>query len=263
MTLVSLTGPQFSSSFQPMLDWARFAEDSGFDGVFLFDHLVPLGDARRPVLELAASLGAIAATTSRIGVGSLVMRAPMRGPGISAAIAATAAAVAPGRITIGLGAGDRLSVGEDERFGRATARLDERLSAVRSTVESIRATGIEASIWVGGIHPRVRELAGEVADGWNGWMVDVDSFSEMASGLPAGVAATWGGAVIVGRDGDDVAEAVRRRGSEDGALVGTVAQVAGRLAQYVEAGASHLVLSVLPNRADRWEVAADLRVAIG
>ncbi len=262
MTRVSLTGPQFSLSFEPMLEWARFAEHAGFDGLFLFDHLVPIGDAHRPVHEMAASLGSIAAVTSRIGVGTLVMRAPMRGPEISTGIAATAAAVAPGRATVGLGAGDRLSAGEDERYGWTVASLDRRLSDVRSAAESIRSAGIDASIWVGGTHPRVRELAAEVADGWNGWMVDVDSFSEMTARLPSRVTATWGGAVIVGRTSDDVAESVRRRGSADHALVGTVTEVAGMLSQYVDAGASHLVLSVLPNRLDRWEVAAELRAVI-
>lgn len=262
MTRISLTGPQFSDSFEPLARCAAFAEDSGFDGVFLFDHLVPIGDHRRPVLEMAAALGALAAGTSRIGVGTLVMRAPMRGAELSAAVASAAAAVAGSRLIVGLGAGDRLSGDEDVRFGGGAASLEERLAAVRETAALMRRNVPETSIWVGGLHPAVRELAGEVADGWNGWMIDVDRFGAIARALPAGVAATWGGAVVVGRDADDVDSAVRLRGSGDGALVGTVAQIAEELRRYVDCGARHLVLSVLPNRPERWEVAAELRAAL-
>jgi alkanesulfonate monooxygenase SsuD/methylene tetrahydromethanopterin reductase-like flavin-dependent oxidoreductase (luciferase family) len=262
MSRISLAGPQFADSFEPLARWAAFAQDSGFDGVFLFDHLVPIGDPRRPVLELAASLGALAASTSRIQVGSLVMRAPMRGVDVSAGIASAAGSIAGSRLIVGLGAGDRLSREEDARYGAPAATLEDRLAIVRETALRIRAAAAEASIWIGGKHPLVRDLAEEVADGWNGWMVGVDHFMAMTAELSPGVEATWGGAVVVGRDPDDVDAAVRRRGSAEGAVVGTVAQVTESLRRYLDCGASHLVLSVLPNRPDRWEVAAEVRAAL-
>jgi alkanesulfonate monooxygenase SsuD/methylene tetrahydromethanopterin reductase-like flavin-dependent oxidoreductase (luciferase family) len=262
MTRISLTAPQFSDTFQPLARCAAFAEDSGFDGVFLFDHLVPIGDQRRPVLEMAAALGALAASTSRIGVGTLVMRAPMRGAEVSASVATAAAAVAGSRLIVGLGAGDRLSDDEDARYGAGAASFEARLAAVRETAALIRRNAPETPIWVGGLHPWVRELAGEVADGWNGWMIDADRFGAITRALPSRVDATWGGAVVVGRDADDVDSAVRLRGSAEGALVGTVPQIADELRRYVDCGAMHLVLSVLPNRLERWEVAAELRAAL-
>lgn len=258
MTQLCLTGPQFSASADPLLDWARFSEDAGFNGIFVFDHLVPLGDPRRPVLELTGALGAVAAITTSITVGTLVMRAPMRGPGISAGVAASLGAVAPGRAVIGLGAGDRLSRQEAGRFGQEPGPLTARLGQVRETALAIRAANVGASVWIGGIHPSVRRLANEVADGWNAWSVTVDEFSELAADLSSGVERTWGGAIIVGTDAGDVESAVRRRGTADGAIVGTVPEVAAELRRFVSAGASRLVLSVLPNRPDRWEVASGL-----
>ena len=80
---VSLTAPQFANRPDSILELARPIGSLGFTGMFVFDHLVPLGDPRRPVLEGAATLGAIGAV-SAARVGSLVTRATLRDPSITA-----------------------------------------------------------------------------------------------------------------------------------------------------------------------------------
>ena len=47
----------------PALDAARRAEELGLDGVFVFDHLWPLGAPERPALSAFPVLGAVAAAT--------------------------------------------------------------------------------------------------------------------------------------------------------------------------------------------------------
>jgi alkanesulfonate monooxygenase SsuD/methylene tetrahydromethanopterin reductase-like flavin-dependent oxidoreductase (luciferase family) len=253
---VSLTAPQFTASLDPVLEAARFVEASDLDGLFLFDHLVPLGDASRPVLELAATLGAVAATTTSATIGTLVLRAPLRGPEISAAVARSAATIAPGRIVVGLGAGDRLSAEESLRFGQAIGSLEERVGAVSSSVERLAGTGVRR--WVGGLHRRVLEAA-LGADGWNGWAVGPERFASIAAVLRSkrpDLELTWGGSVVVGRDGSDLDALVAGRGGRGGDITGTADQVVAQLTALTKLGCQHFVVSVLPNRAERWEIFA-------
>lgn len=259
MIALSLTAPQFSRSVAPVLEWATFLESAQLDGGFLFDHLVPIGDASRPVLEMAGALGLLSSVSSTIDVGTLVMRASLRGPEISAAVSAAASVIAPGRVVVGLGAGDRLSAAEAERFGMGQGSLDERVATLRSTAEAVAGVAAGVRVWVGGTHPSVIEVASTSAVGWNGWMVEPERFSQIKGKLPSTHEATWGGAVVVGRTTDEVQRLLEARGSAEGVLAGTIEEVAGRLRDYVRAGADHLILSMLPNRIDRWELAPVLR----
>ena len=76
---VGLTLPSFVEDPDIPIAVARAAEDAGLDAVFVFDHLWR-GDPprRRPALECFSLLGAVAAETTRIQVGTLVVRATLR-----------------------------------------------------------------------------------------------------------------------------------------------------------------------------------------
>ena len=150
---VSLTAPQFANTPDSSLDLARSLGSLGFTGMFVFDHLVPIGDPRRPVLEGAATLGAVAAISSA-RVGSLVTRATLRAPMITAGIATALAAIAPGRSVLGLGAGDKMSEDEAVRYGMDRPGLTERLSLLEETIALVRLTAPSLPVWVGGRHPR-------------------------------------------------------------------------------------------------------------
>jgi alkanesulfonate monooxygenase SsuD/methylene tetrahydromethanopterin reductase-like flavin-dependent oxidoreductase (luciferase family) len=71
---VGITLPQFRDDADTALDAARRAEALGLDGVFCFDHLWPMGQPGRPALSSGPLLGALAATTSTIAIGTLVAR---------------------------------------------------------------------------------------------------------------------------------------------------------------------------------------------
>lgn len=253
---LSITAPQFSSTIEPVLEAARFVEEAGLDGLFLFDHLIPLGDPQRPVLELAATLGAVAASTSTILIGTLVLRAPLRGPEISAAVARTAAAVAGPRLVVGLGAGDRMSADEAHRYGGTHDSLPARVAAVRSTLEVLEGTGV--TTWLGGTHERILALAPQ-ADGWNGWALQAERMRDVAARLHAdrpGLEISWGGSVVVGRDRTDLDDVLSLRQGRGGDVTGTPDQVAAQLTALVEAGTRHFIVSVLPNTRRRWEIFA-------
>lgn len=188
-----------------LTDYAARAEALGFHGVYCFDHLVPVSDPAGPALEAVASLGAVAAATERVVVGSLVLRTTLRPPPVTAGVAATLAAIAPGRVVVGLGAGDGTSKAEMARFGLPFRSLDERVAGLADTVAAVRATGVE--VWVGGRHPKVVEVA-RTADGWNLWEAGVDE------PVDAPVPASWGGRVAPMGERPDVPldgpDAIRR-----------------------------------------------------
>ncbi len=96
---------------QQQMEWseiltrARFAEDAGFDGLWLFDHFKPLyGDADGPAFEAWTALGALAASTERIRLGVLVNGVTYRHPAVLTSMAITLDHVSGGRLDFSLGA---------------------------------------------------------------------------------------------------------------------------------------------------------------
>jgi alkanesulfonate monooxygenase SsuD/methylene tetrahydromethanopterin reductase-like flavin-dependent oxidoreductase (luciferase family) len=264
-TPVSLTLPHFDRTPQAFLDLCRQVPELGIAGVFGFDHLVPLGDPRRPVLEAATVLGAAAAAMPAPGrIGSLVLRTSIRPPAVTAGVAASLAAIAGSRAMIGLGVGDRFSLDEARRYGMPPASLEERLAGLEETIALIRLLAPEIPVWVGGLHRRVREVAARKADGWNAWQVSGDELaarvSEARESAPGPLVVTWGGGVILAKNQASLEEAVARRGGSnavmgDGLIAGTPGQVAHELRARAEL-VDELVVSVLPNEARNWRLFA-------
>ena len=256
---VSLTAPQFASSPESILDLARSLGSLGLTGMFVFDHLIPLGDPRRPVLEGAATLGAIAAA-SAARVGSLVTRATLRPPSITAGIAAALAAIAPGRGILGLGAGDKMSEDEAVRYGMNRPNLTERIRLLEETIALTRLAAPTLPVWVGGRHPRVRTIAATRADGWNAWGASSEELSRESEQLRAeagrDIKITWGGGVMLAPDQSSLDGAVAARGgieavTKAGLTAGTPAQIVDHLSNLAIA-ADELVVSVLPNNRENW-----------
>ena len=81
------------------LDLARAVEDAGYDEIDMFDHVTmghpaegrPSGPypAQMPLLEAFVTLGAIAAVTRRVGLGTEVVVLPQRQPTLVAKQVAT------------------------------------------------------------------------------------------------------------------------------------------------------------------------------
>ncbi len=87
---------------------ARACEQAGLDSVWLADHFMfpdeEDPEKEVPVFDCFVALGAIAASTSRIRIGELVVGVPYRNPALLAKMLTTLDVVAHGRSIIGLGA---------------------------------------------------------------------------------------------------------------------------------------------------------------
>jgi alkanesulfonate monooxygenase SsuD/methylene tetrahydromethanopterin reductase-like flavin-dependent oxidoreductase (luciferase family) len=113
------------------------------------------------------------------------------------------------------------------------------------------------AIWVGGRHHEVRAVAANRADGWNAWGVSVAELSseagEVRERAAGAIVVSWGGAVLVAPDQMSLDRALRDRGGTDGVMAGTPGEVIDRLGA-LAAVADELVVSVVPNRAENWEL---------
>lgn len=168
-----------------MAEQARLAEAMGFDSIWVMDHVFiqrPAGrvHAHDPMLTLAY----VAAATSRITIGSLVLSYAFRHVVQLAREAAALADASGGRFILGLGTGwhrpefDALGL----PFDHLVARLEEGVEASRKLLSGERAStrtrwlGLDDAsvavsssrppIWIAAEGPRMLALAAR-CDGWN------------------------------------------------------------------------------------------------
>jgi probable F420-dependent oxidoreductase len=188
---------------------ARAAEASGWDSVWVSDHLFldwgKYGGPPDPqgALECWTTLTAVAASTERVRVGSLALCNDLRNPALVAKMAATLDLFSGGRLDLGLGAGwyepEYRAAGIS--FERAATRI-ERLGEATEIVARLLA-GEELTykghhyvvdgalcrpapsqrprppVWIGGKGDLLLATAARYADGWNySWLGSVDAYRE-------------------------------------------------------------------------------------
>ncbi|GLY50126.1 LLM class flavin-dependent oxidoreductase [Lentzea sp. NBRC 102530] len=142
------------------------AEESGWDGFFLWDHVVVPGEPL--VADVWVTLGAVAARTRSIRLGPMVTSLGRRRPWKVALEASTLQRLSGGRVVLGVGAGvpqDFEPFGERVSRARALSEGVELLCALLSGAEvehrgevfevsGVRFAAVEVPIWVGGNWPR-------------------------------------------------------------------------------------------------------------
>lgn len=166
--------PQFDAGSADLLGAARLAEEAGLDSVWVSDNLwgVPVPD--RPVLEAWTSLAAVAASTSRITVGTLVLRTTIRNRRVLLAMAESLEKIASGRFVLGLGIGDSRTRAEQLAYGLEYPPAAERGAELRRHLELFSAELPQVPVWIGGGSRYVMSLIPQAA-GWNYWGA-VDGF---------------------------------------------------------------------------------------
>ena len=101
MTEFHLFMPQIRMTLDVIVDKARDAERAGFDGIALMDHLVAPGAEHQPTWDAMATATWIAAHTSTLTVGHLVLCDAFRHPAVLAKQAVTIDHASGGRFELG------------------------------------------------------------------------------------------------------------------------------------------------------------------
>ncbi|MER7246376.1 LLM class flavin-dependent oxidoreductase [Kribbella sp. NPDC000426] len=167
---------------------AEAAEQGGLDSVWIADHFL-YRDPQDQIYGMHESwtlLTAVAAVTSRVELGNMVLCASFRDPGLTAKMAATLDEVSAGRLILGVGAGWHDP--EYEAFGLPTdhrvSRFEEWLEIVarlvrgetvtyKGTYYEVREANLDPApphripILVAGARPRMMRLTAQWADMYN------------------------------------------------------------------------------------------------
>lgn len=144
---------------QRVIGLARTAEEAGWDGLFLWDHM--LAAPGTPVADCWTTMAGIAAVTRRIRIGALVTPLARRRPWVLARQIVTLDRLSGGRLVAGAGLGDD-GWGEFSSFGEETdpverARiLDEALDLLQSLLsgDAVRYDGQHYAVRTSAFQPR-------------------------------------------------------------------------------------------------------------
>jgi len=157
LPIINYAGLPTDQLFARIVGVALAAEASGFDAFFLMDHVQQIGgvgDPADPILEAYTLLGALAARTSTIRLGTLVTGVVYRNPALLAKMVTTLDVISKGRAILGIGA----AWYEDEatRYGYRWRAAPERLDRLEDALRICRAMFTEAQATISGTHHHVR-----------------------------------------------------------------------------------------------------------
>lgn len=251
------------------------AEEIGFDTVWTADELLwrPEGRRAQGWWECVAMTGAVAAATSRIKVGTWILSALHRNPGITAKAVETLDEISGGRFVFGLGAGHAGRQGhafglpEDRTIGRFEEALQIILPLLREGRADFEGTFHAARdleqkptgprpgkipIMIGAKGPRMLRLAATHADIW-GWFVeersDLSEFGPRLAALEAACAEVGRDPATIGRSAGLAVEPTSVSGAAEvlgEPIRGSATQIADAFREFHAAGFDHIEVVLWP-----------------
>jgi probable F420-dependent oxidoreductase len=264
---------------------AQTAEAAGLDSIWVYDHLLfrSPGEPTTGIYECWSMLAALAADTSRVEIGTIVLAIPFRNPALLAKMAATVDEISGGRLTLGIGAGwnepefDAFGIPFDHRVGRFEEALQIILPLLREGKVDFHGRYYRADeavlvprgprpsgppILIAGRRPRMLRLTVEHADLWNAaWFGDVSEIEPRVAPLrealaaggrdPASLQITIGVNVVFPELVTNADELPQH------ALRGTAEEVAQGLRGYRDAGISHVIAACVPSSAEAMQALAE------
>jgi coenzyme F420-dependent glucose-6-phosphate dehydrogenase len=171
-----------------LLTYGVRAEELGFDSVFVSDHLQPWRHDGGHAPAALPWLGALAARTERVLIGTSVLTPTFRyHPAVVAQAFATLGCLAPGRVVLGVGSGESLN---EVPLGLQWPDGKERFARLKESVQLIKQLWTEdrvtfegqfyqtssatiydkpdqpVPIYIGASGPAATRLAGRISDGF-------------------------------------------------------------------------------------------------
>ena len=259
-------------TFRELQEMATTAEQAGLDSIWLCDHLLYRfpGQEEKGIWEVFTLLSALAAVTSRITLGTIVVCTSFRPPALVAKMADTIDEISGGRLILGLGAGWHQP--EYEAFGypfdHLAGRFEEAMQIIAPLLREgqvdfqgqyyqasncvLRPRGPSRNgppILIAGRRPRMLQLTARYADAWNtAWHVETavvkERYAEFQQSCatvgrdPAEIELTVGTRVNLLKSGETADEAK--------AISGSPEEIARRLQGFADEGVGHLIVALEP-----------------
>ena len=263
---------QQNTHFADYAELWRRAEDLGFDWASVFDHFLPMqSDPEGPCFEGMTLLAALAASTTRIRCGMLVVGNTYRSPALLANMATTIDHVSGGRPELGIGAAWYAM--EHDQYGipfytpgRRIRMLVESAKILKSLWTQHRTTfhgryytitdalcepkplqQPSIPLWIGGSGERLTlRVVAESADGWNTFLPPLEAYQRKLGALaghcrevgrsPEEIRLSLAFQAVVGETEAEVREQVQRFATLHGTNESTLRQrgVVGTPEQCVE-----------------------------
>ena len=282
------SGPDRSvPGWSEVRDQARRAEEIGFDTIWTPDELLWQVEDGPPrgAWDGISMAGAVAAVTSRAKVGTWVMSALHRNPGIIAKTVETLDEISGGRFVFGLGAGHEWP-GQARAFGlpedRIFARFEEALEIIVPLIREGRATfegtyhaardlqqeprGPRAGaipLMIGGNGPKGQRLAVRYADIYSCYIEEsLDEVAARLVSLETICAEVGRDPSSIGRSVGAWARPLEPAGGRPGSLSGSAEEITEAVRALRAAGFNRVELMYLPGTLEALEALAPVVEAI-
>jgi len=259
---IRLFAPQMRFSLDALVERALAAEAAGFGGIALMDHLAPPLAEHQPMYDAIVTSTFLAALTTSLGVGHLVLCDAMRHPAVLAKEAVTLDHLSGGRFELGIGWG---SVPQELKvFGVGDPAASAQVRRLAETLDVVQAlwsgevvdyegefhqissgqqlpTPLERiPIVIGGVGPKTLALVARHADWWNVPLNALDRVDELRSSTGNAKVSVQVMVALVPDEGSraEVTESATRRFGVygDGLVIGTAAEIADHFAGLADAG---------------------------
>jgi alkanesulfonate monooxygenase SsuD/methylene tetrahydromethanopterin reductase-like flavin-dependent oxidoreductase (luciferase family) len=285
---VMLPLPQYgrariTTRWADLREMALRAEAMGFDTVWIPDELLWQvdGEAPRGYWDGVSMAGAVAATTTTIKVGTWVLSALHRNPGIIAKTAETLDEISGGRFVFGLGAGHEWP-GQAHAFGlpedRIFARFEEALQVIIPLVrggyadfegqfhaardlpqQPVGPRPNSIPLLVGGNGPKGQRHAAIHADIWSGYAEErshVDELGPRLTTLDAICEEVGRDPATIGRGAGILVEPMERAGAREGVISGSAEEIADAIRSFRLVGFTQVDLMLGPGTVEAFDAMA-------
>ncbi|HLZ63717.1 MAG TPA: LLM class flavin-dependent oxidoreductase [Ktedonosporobacter sp.] len=259
-------------TFRELRELTLVAEQTALDSIWLSDHLIYRFPERPEggMWEVFTMLSALAAVTTRLTLGTIVVCTSFRPPALVAKMADAIDEISGGRLILGLGAGWHQP--EYEAFGypfdHLAGRFEEAMQVIAPLLREgqvdfqgqyyqvhncvLRPRGPSRNgppILIAGRRPRMLQLTARYADAWNtAWHIEPGVVKERYDEFKQAC-------TVVGRDAASVeltvGTAVRLAPPDEhsrarNAISGSPEEIASHLRRFAEEGVGHLIVALEP-----------------
>jgi len=269
---VGVVLPRYDVEFAVVRELASWAEESGFDSVWVTDHLQPTRG--KTLLEPWTILSTLSILTRKVRLGTTVLCYSYRHPAVLAKMVSTLDRVSGGRVELGLGTGSGPQVEEHRAMGIPYPGFRERVERLKDYIKVLRlilgsngrvsfnskyyplrdamrdspTVQEKIPIWVGARRRRMLRVAAEIGEGWNFYGDSLEEYEEAVKIVERRLSELGAGGKIpqavftsisVWRNGKDDEEKMRRTHT---IIYGTPDEILRKIDRLRELGVELIIL---------------------